>query len=183
MLKLDEQASSVNSLILMPRHFNTLNHHHDHMASGSNDNTIRIWNLCTAKCVLTLRGHTSLVKSILLLGSGGGGDGVIGSKCKPWYWNRGCELISSSNDKTIRIWSLNGKNGEGQCLKVLRGHERSVNCISMLLPHLLVSASSDNTIKVWDLSKGNNCKTENDASKCVCTLNEHEDAVKCIIFY
>ena len=163
------------------------------MASGSNDNTIKIWNLCTAKCVLTLRGHTSLVKSIILLGNGGNNlnrntisSSSSNSNKSMWYWNRGCELMSSSNDKTIRIWNLNGGargGGGGQCLKILRGHERAVNCMSMLLPHLLVSASSDNTIKVWDLSKGNSDKSNNDASKCVCTLNEHEDAVKCIIFY
>jgi WD40 repeat protein len=185
---LAEHTSSVNSLVLMPLNFCCSMPKNDHtncrhLASGSNDNTIKLWNLSTGKSELTLRGHTSLVKSILLVGTN-----------RDDMWNRNCELVSSSNDKTIRIWNLNGGRGGrtvGQCLKVLRGHERGVNCMSMLLSHLLVSASSDNTIKVWDLNRGtclnnknnSNGNSSNDASKCVYTLNEHEDAVKCLVFF
>ncbi|MDE0184885.1 MAG: hypothetical protein OXP71_05450 [Candidatus Poribacteria bacterium] len=35
------------------------------MASGSGDNTIRLWNADTGKHLQTLKGHTSLVKSVV----------------------------------------------------------------------------------------------------------------------
>ena len=175
-ISLSEHTSSVNSIILLPKLY--LNRPESHLVSGSNDNSIKIWSLNTGKCLHTLRGHTSLVKSVLLM--------------KPYLeddtncnWNISYELVSSSNDKTIRIWNLN-RAGLGQCMKILYGHERGINCLSMLLiGELLVSASSDQTIKVWNLSKRGrkNGECVEKHYECEFTLKGHEDAVKCLIFY
>ena len=57
-----------------------------HIASASNDKTIRVWNISTHKCVRILRGHTNGVYALSVLPSG--------------------RLASASLDATIRIWDM-----------------------------------------------------------------------------
>ena len=37
------------------------NHDGTKIVSGSDDNTIRVWNVDTGECILTLKGHTGSV--------------------------------------------------------------------------------------------------------------------------
>ncbi|NCS20362.1 MAG: hypothetical protein GPJ15_10325 [Microcystis aeruginosa G11-06] len=60
------------------------------MASGSADNTIKLWNLETGKEIRTLKGHDNLVNSVS-------------------FSPDGKTLASGSVDKTIKLW--NGSNG------------------------------------------------------------------------
>ena len=55
------------------------------VATCSGDKTIRIWDVATGQEILTLKGHTSEVRSIRFL-------------------EAGRKLMSASNDGTIRIW-------------------------------------------------------------------------------
>lgn len=55
------------------------------LASGSLDNTVRIWNISNATCIAVLRGHSSLVKGVA--------------------WDPiGSFIASQSDDKTVIIW-------------------------------------------------------------------------------
>ncbi|NES23479.1 MAG: hypothetical protein F6K41_32315, partial [Symploca sp. SIO3E6] len=102
------------------------------LASGSIDNTIKIWDLEKGGEPLTLSGHQSSVKSVSFRP-----DGKL--------------LASGSFDKTIKIWDL---EKEGEPL-TLSGHQNSVNSVSFRPDgKLLASASRDKTIKIWDLEKG-----------------------------
>ena len=56
------------------------------MASGSDDNTIKIWNQNTGECIQTLTGHTDSVLSLNLLAAN--------------------KIVSGSSDKTIKIWDV-----------------------------------------------------------------------------
>ena len=56
------------------------------LASGSADNTIKIWDIVTGKCEQTLEGHQDFVRSICILPKN--------------------KLASCSIDKTIKIWDL-----------------------------------------------------------------------------
>ena len=40
------------------------NHDGTKIVSGSSDKTIRVWNVDTGECILTLKGHTSHVTSV-----------------------------------------------------------------------------------------------------------------------
>ena len=57
------------------------------LASGSNDQTIRLWDLPTGQCLHILNEHTSWVRSVIF-----SSDGQI--------------LFSSSDDRTIKLWDV-----------------------------------------------------------------------------
>ena len=67
------------------------------LASGSLDNTIKIWNLETGECIRTLAGHSMAVVSLQLLENN--------------------KLASGSEDKSIRIWNVD----TGECISTLSG--------------------------------------------------------------
>ncbi|MGE3920970.1 MAG: protein kinase, partial [Gammaproteobacteria bacterium] len=53
--------------------------------------------------------------------------------------------VSGSLDNTIRIWNV----ASGECLKVLEGHTKSVEALTVLPSGEVVSGSSDQTIRLW----------------------------------
>ena len=63
-----------------------------HGLSGSSDKTLRYWDLGTAYCIRTLKGHTDFVKSVAI-----SPDGTMG--------------LSGSADNTLKLWSLNRCGG------------------------------------------------------------------------
>ncbi|WP_414590255.1 WD40 repeat domain-containing protein, partial [Scytonema sp. PCC 10023] len=67
------------------------------IASGSVDNTVRLWNL-NGQLLKTLSGHGSSVRSVA-------------------FSPDGKTIASGNNDNTVRLWNLNG-----QLLKTLSGH-------------------------------------------------------------
>jgi WD40 repeat protein len=78
------------------------------IASGSNDDTIRVWDITSGQCIKTLTGHTSIVRSIIQLDNG--------------------NIASSSNDETILVWDIIS----GQCIKTLTGHTSYVSSMIQL---------------------------------------------------
>ena len=71
------------------------------IASGSDDKTVRLWDVEKGSCKCTLNGHSSNVMSVA--------------------WNNdGTKLASGSYDKTVRIWSL-GSAGTFECELTLSG--------------------------------------------------------------
>jgi WD40 repeat protein len=73
-------------------------------------------------------------------------------------------LASSSNDHTIKIWSLK----EYKLKHSLRGHFSSVHCLKKANNGDLISSSEDNTIKIW-------CSSNN--FKCLLTLYGHKKSI------
>ncbi len=95
------------------------------LISGSSDDTIKVWDLETHKCVHTLTGHTSTVYSLAVV------DG---------------KLISGSSDDTIKVWDLETH----KCVHTLTGHTGTVYSLAVV-DGKLISGSWDRTIRVWDL--------------------------------
>jgi WD40 repeat protein len=98
--------------------------------SGSNDNTIKIWDLGSNTCTATLEGHMNPVTCLAL---------------------RGETLFSGSYDNTIKIWDLR----DNTCTETLAAHTSAIRSLA-LGDETLFSGSYDTTIKIWDL-KTNTC--------------------------
>ncbi|KAF9058728.1 quinon protein alcohol dehydrogenase-like superfamily [Rhodocollybia butyracea] len=103
-----------------------------HIASGSFDHNIHIWDLKTGEELQVFRGHTERVLSVA-------------------YSPDGKHIVSGSGDKTICIW--NSETGEE--LRVLRGHAQSVISVACSPDgKYIVSGSKDKTIRIWDSEMG-----------------------------
>jgi len=100
--------------------------------SGSNDKTLRVWDVETGECLRTLEGHTDWVNSVSVTPDAR-------------------RAVSGSNDKTLRVWDVE----TGECLRTLEGHTDGVRSVSVTPDaRHAVSGSSDNTLRVWDVETG-----------------------------
>jgi WD40 repeat protein len=61
-----------------------------HLASGSRDKTIKVWEILTGWCIFTLKGHSRSITSLVHL-------------------KEENKLVSGSLDESIRVWSLENK--------------------------------------------------------------------------
>ena len=83
------------------------------IASGSWDNSIKIWNFDTGYCIRTINltksnDNKNFVYSLLLLGEN--------------------KLASGSDDKSIQIWNVDS----GKCIQTLNGHSKYVRSLQSL---------------------------------------------------
>ncbi len=107
------------------------------IASGSDDQTIRLWEVNTGREFKMFEGHTYWVLSLAF-----SPDGTM--------------LASSSEDQSIRLWDISS----GQCLRILSGHTNGVYSVCFSSDgKLLASGSIDGMIKLWDVQTGECLKT------------------------
>ncbi|KAF8549975.1 WD40 repeat-like protein, partial [Imleria badia] len=105
-----------------------------HIASGSWDNTIRVWNVTTGQFVAgPFQGHTDIIASIA-------------------YSPDGIHIVSGSWDNTLRVWNV----ATGQCVAgPIHGHTDVVSSVAYSPNGVhTVSSSWDNTLMVWDATTG-----------------------------
>jgi hypothetical protein len=102
------------------------------LASGSEDQTVRVWDVPSGQELLCLRGHEGGVYSVTVSGDGR-------------------RLVSGSFDRTVRMWDARS----GQELLCLRGHEGGVYSVAVSGDgRRLVSGSFDRTVRIWDATSG-----------------------------
>ncbi|KAJ4076770.1 hypothetical protein NW756_012779 [Fusarium oxysporum] len=107
------------------------------IASGSWDNTIKIWNMVTGEEERTLEGHTDWVNSVI-------------------FSNDGKLIASGSRDNTVKIWNMVTGEEEG----TLKGHTDSVNSVVFSNDGTLIaSGSDDSTVKIWNVVTGEEERT------------------------
>ncbi|REJ60645.1 MAG: hypothetical protein DWQ56_05500 [Microcystis aeruginosa DA14] len=107
------------------------------LASGSRDNTIKLWNIRTGKEIRTLQGHNSRVFSVS-------------------FSRDGKTLASGSDDKTIKLWNVE----TGQEIRTFKGHNSIVYSVSFSRDgKTLASGSDDKTIKLWNVETGQEIRT------------------------
>ncbi|QIW96666.1 hypothetical protein AMS68_002184 [Peltaster fructicola] len=152
------------------------------LATGSGDNTARIWDCETGTPMYTLKGHTGWVLAVAWspdeksLATGSMDNTVrlwdpttgkpLGNPFKghtKWITSIAWEpyhlrqpgrprLASASRDYTIRIWDAVGGHTDFS----LTGHKGSVTCLRWggQGDGVIYTASHDKTIKIWDPTKG-----------------------------
>lgn len=102
------------------------------LASGSRDNTVRLWDAASGDCTATLTGHSHWVTSIAF--------SPIGNR-----------LASAADDETARLWDPT----TGTCTAILTGHSTAITpaTFSPNGRHL-ASGSSNNTLRLWEPRTG-----------------------------
>ena len=162
------------------------------VASGSRDDTIKLWDMKTGKCIKTLSGRTERVESVCYspdgkyLASGSWDDTiklweVATGKCvktlsghtsfvlSVCYSPDGKYVASGSRDKTIKLWEV----ATEECIKTLSGHTNTPNSVCYS-PNgkYVASGSYDNTIKLWEVATG----------KCIKTLSGHASWINSVCY-
>ena len=98
------------------------------LASGSEDKTVRLWDIHTHKLVLPpLTGHKETVSSVA-------------------FDKTGEHIISASKDRTIKVWNIASRKR----VKELTGHKKLIAKIAVN-GDFCASASWDNTVKIYRL--------------------------------
>lgn len=118
------------------------------LASGSLDDSIRLWNLQTGALLYTLPGHRRGVNEVVI--------SPVGQV-----------LASCGDDDLVKVWNLSS----GAQLHTLKGHMRDVNSVAISASGLLLaSGGEDRAIMLWKLDKGNLLKTLKGSAGIIKTL-------------
>ncbi|EJS41408.1 prp46p [Saccharomyces arboricola H-6] len=97
--------------------------------TGSNDTTMKVWDLATGKLKTTLAGHVMTVRDIAV------------SERHPY-------LFSVSEDKTVKCWDLE----KNQIIRDYYGHLSGVRTVSIHPTlDLIATAGRDSVVKLWDI--------------------------------
>jgi hypothetical protein len=100
------------------------------LAAGSDDKTIRLWDIATGKTRTTLRGHTDRVWSVA-------------------FSPDGRTLATASIDATVRLWDV----ATGITRVTLRGHTGEVYSVTFSPDgRTLATGGYDNTARLWDVT-------------------------------
>ena len=147
-----------------------LKYNNNKLISGSNDCSIRIWDLIGGKSLLTLIGHTQSITclSVFALNQ-----------------SNTSHLASGSEDFLIKIWDLQN----GNCLTSLAGHSYIINGVVIVndqnntlmnkMNKLLISGCKNGYIKIWDLDSNSCIKSLRDNIKFVCIINHSNKYIIC----
>ncbi|MBZ8181033.1 WD40 repeat domain-containing protein [Oscillatoria salina] len=123
------------------------------LATGDTDGEIRLWEVATGQSLITLRGHTSWIRSLA-------------------FSPDDTKLASCSNDGTVRIWDVSNAFA-AEWLHTLRGHHQWVWSVAFSPDgSKIASGSDDATIRLWDTFNG----------QCLQILEEHHFGVRFVTF-
>ncbi|HEY9628209.1 MAG TPA: hypothetical protein V6C84_12990 [Coleofasciculaceae cyanobacterium] len=124
----------------------------DRLITGSEDHTIRLWDVATGQCLRIFEGHSRYVFSVA----------VSPVALNPSGIEKQALIASGSDDQTIRLWNAS----TGECLSILKGQRGWIQAIAFSPDgSLLASGSTDQTVKIWQVSTGD----------CLRTLEGHKE--------
>jgi WD40 repeat protein len=162
----------------------------NHVLTGADDNTIRLWDVKTGRCQRILEGHNDQVICIdwssdqRYVLSGAKDQTVRLWDLRTWHclsifedhtgavWSAAWSAnqrraLSSGNDETVRLWDVK----TGKCLKVLKGHTDCVNTVFWSADQrFALSGSTDCDVRFWDLETG----------RCLRVFKGHSDLVSSV---
>ena len=100
--------------------------------SGSDDSTLKLWDVPTGALLRTCVGHSGAVSSVA-------------------FSPDGTRLLSGSADKTLKLWDA----ATGALLRTIKGHSGRVWSVAFSPDgSRMLSGSEDNTLMLWDTATG-----------------------------
>ncbi|ETO33738.1 G-protein beta WD-40 repeats containing protein [Reticulomyxa filosa] len=128
------------------------------LCSGSDDKTVRVWDIETNEQIQLFNGHEGYVYCV---------------KFSQYhhYNNHRIVICSSSFDKTIRFWDIK-HNKQLQMLMEQRGHVYSIEFSSFNGGRYMCSGSQGTIIRLWDI----------ETFESLHTFNGHLWIVQCVDF-
>ncbi|KAF7333332.1 WD40 repeat-like protein [Mycena venus] len=161
-----------------------------HIVSGSEDKTVRIWDVITGTELQRLQGHSDCVGSVEFSPDGthivSGSDDkrvhiwdvIAGTKLRTMHGHSdtvrsvafspdGKHVVSGSTDRTVRIWDVI----TGTKLQIMRGHSDTVYCVGFSPDGThIVSGSEDKTVCIWNAATGTHHQKLQGHSDTVCSV-------------
>jgi WD40 repeat protein/serine/threonine protein kinase len=120
------------------------------------DHTAKVWEAATGKELLTLKGHSNGINSVV-------------------FSPDGQRIITGSRDQTAKVWDATS----GKELLTLKGHTSGINSVAFSSDGQRIatgsgdwSVTTDNTAKVWDATSGRE----------LLTLKGHRHNISCVAF-
>ena len=102
------------------------------LASGSDDHTVKLWDVQTGECRATLTGHTDCIRSVAITPDGQ-------------------RILSGSFDQSLRIWDA----GSGVELAKLEGHTGKIwSVVALPDNHRALSVGYDMRLRLWEFASG-----------------------------
>jgi small GTP-binding protein len=158
--------------------------------TGSDDNSVRLWDVETGRCLRVLEGHTSHVCSLVWSADGrlalsGDDDNSVrlwdvgaGRCLRMFSKNRGLHFmvrgIAWSADYRRALFGANGQEvllwdvETGRCLRILEGHKSSVMSTAWSVDQrLALTGSLDGIVLLWDVATGQCLRSMEGHATCV----------------
>ncbi len=147
--------------------------------SGSEDGSLRLWEVATGRCIRSFGGHRGKVTSVCLSGDGKWAlSGSSDKKLRLWEASSGRSLrsfeghadrvtsiclsgdgrwaLSGSDDRTVRLWEVS----TGHCVRTFEGHSAEVLSVCVDRDgRWALSASRDGTVRLWEVAIGHCVRT------------------------
>jgi WD40 repeat protein len=116
-----------------------------YLATGSYDNTAKLWDIQTGNLIQTLNGHENWVSDVA-------------------FSPDGRYLLTGSFDNTAKIWDLSN----GTVIVTLSGHSDTVLAVAYSPEgNFVLTGSNDKTAKLWDVRTGQEIYTFNGHEEAV----------------
>eukprot|EP01080_Neovahlkampfia_damariscottae_P003594 gene3594-6329_t len=127
--------------------------------TGGNDHTLSIFNKDSSQILSTLKGHTKQVTNVS-------------------FNSNYDSLVSSSVDKTIRVWSFDSKKEEYTTNSIIKEHKDVVTDLTLHPSgNYLVSSSNDKTWKFHDLNTAKTILSNDTLDAKIQTCCFHPDGI------
>ncbi|MBW4629328.1 MAG: CHAT domain-containing protein [Brasilonema octagenarum HA4186-MV1] len=128
------------------------------LVTGSEDQTVRVWDVNTGECLQILETHINWVLSIALSPV---------RVASPQGFKQ--TLVTASDGTTVKFWDL----ASGECIRILPDYNSYVWAVAFSPDgKTLATGSEDKTVKIWDALTG----------ECLQTLHEHSERVWLVAF-